>query len=159
MNKKKKKSLLTFADKEAIAYALYDAGCQPLYSSDYANSTICGFGDGNGYFEYQLVYDEEENKVIPWELVKEAQRRMLAEEQAFNIEKGMPLFIIREDALFQFKGAYYTVSFLDNKFMMFDRENRNALFIGSFAYNTSEAWDDALVTQDVVVRKPGTMEQ
>ena len=72
---KKPDSLLTLDDKEAIAYALYAAGFEPTTSTDFCNTIIRGYGNGNSYFEYQLVCDEN-NKVIPWEIVKAAQQRM-----------------------------------------------------------------------------------
>ena len=153
------RNLLTLDDKEAIAYALYDAGFTPLNSTNHADELIKGFGDGDGYFEHQLVCDEK-GEVIPWPIIKEAQARMRLMTEAFDIEKGLPLYIIREDHVYKFKDGYFTVSFLDeNTFMMFDRETRRALFIGSNAYNTAEDWNTALANKTVTVLKPGVSEE
>jgi hypothetical protein len=152
------RNLLTLDDKEAIAYALYDSGCVPMTSTNFADEIIRGFGDGDGYFENQLVCDEK-GEIIPWAIVKESQKRMQLKNEAFNIEKGLPLYIIREDHMYKFQDGYYSVSFLDDKFMMFDRETRNALFIGSSVYNSADDWNAALAAKTVLVVKPGVSEE
>ncbi len=153
------RNLLTLDDKEAIAYALYDSGCVPMTSTNYADEIIRGFGDGDGYFENQLVCDEK-GEIIPWAIVKESQKRMQAKNEAFNIENGLPIYIIREGHLYKFKDDFFTVSFLDeDTFMMFDHETRHALFIGSNAYNTAEDWNNALERKTVTVLKPGVSEE
>jgi hypothetical protein len=153
------RNLLTLDDKEAIAYALFDSGCVPMTSTNYADEIIRGFGDGDGYFEHQLVCDEK-GEIVPWPIVKEAALRMRLKNEAFDIEKGLPLYIIRGGQVFKFQDGYFTVSFLDeDTFMLFDRETRNALFVGTSAYNTVEAWNAALEYGDVIVRKPGVSEE
>ena len=153
---KKPDSLLTLDDKEAIAYALYAAGFEPTTSTDFCNTIIRGYGNGNSYFEYQLVCDEN-NKVIPWEIVKAAQQRMQQEEQAFDIEHGLPLYVVREGHIYKYKDGYYTVGLsYGGEFVMFDRENKFALFVGNSATNSKAVWNDALLLKTVTLVNPYT---
>lgn len=65
--------LVTFEDEICIAYALYDAGCVPCWSHDYADNLICGFGDSPHGFQYELVVADPQDiskGIVPWNDVK-----------------------------------------------------------------------------------------
>lgn len=59
----KKQSTLCLEDRIAIAYALYNAGFKPYYSSNIAEELIAGFGQLDWDFEYPLDLDQN-GKVI-----------------------------------------------------------------------------------------------
>lgn len=67
------KRLITFEDEICIAYALYDSGVEPMWSHDYADNLICGYGDSYGGFKYELMVADLQDSskgIIPWEIAK-----------------------------------------------------------------------------------------
>jgi hypothetical protein len=69
---------LCFDDCMCIAYALYDAGFTPAWSSDLSESIICGFGDTPFGFKYELLVKHTEDdgfEIVPWPDVKAAMDR------------------------------------------------------------------------------------
>lgn len=67
------KRLITFEDEICIAYALFDAGYEPMWSHDYADNLICGFGDSPHGFKYELVVADPQDiskGIVPWVEVK-----------------------------------------------------------------------------------------
>lgn len=48
------KSKLIEVDRIAVAYALYDSGCIPSWSTNVADQLIAGYGELEGDFEYPL---------------------------------------------------------------------------------------------------------
>jgi hypothetical protein len=67
------KRLITFEDEICIAYALFDAGFAPMWSHDYADNLICGYGDAPGGFKYELMVADLQDSskgIVPWLEVK-----------------------------------------------------------------------------------------
>lgn len=67
------KRLITFEDEVCIAYALFDAGFEPMWSHDYCDNLICGYGDSVGGFKYELVVADLQDSskgIVPWAEVK-----------------------------------------------------------------------------------------
>lgn len=62
------KSKLIEVDRIAVAYALYDSGCVPSWSSNVADQLIAGFGELDHDFEYPLYLIDGE--IQPWADVK-----------------------------------------------------------------------------------------
>lgn len=64
---------LVISDAIAVAYALFDAGFKPCYSSSICESLTAGYGKLHEYgdWEYPLVLDSvDDTSITPWEVVK-----------------------------------------------------------------------------------------
>jgi len=73
---------LGFDDCMCIAYALYDAGFVPAWSSDIAENIICGYGDSPTGFKYELLVNhtaDDGYEIVPWPAVKDALYRCTKE--------------------------------------------------------------------------------
>uniref|UniRef100_A0AB39CEC4 Uncharacterized protein n=1 Tax=Pseudomonas phage HRDY3 TaxID=3236930 RepID=A0AB39CEC4_9VIRU len=67
-------SELCFEDRMCIAYALFDTGFAPAWSTNFADELIAGYGEDTYGFKYELlVIREEADKwgIVPWAEVKE----------------------------------------------------------------------------------------
>lgn len=62
------KSKLIEVDRIAVAYALYDSGCVPSWSTNIADHLIAGYGELESDFEYPLYLIDGE--IQKWEDVK-----------------------------------------------------------------------------------------
>lgn len=68
-----KRSLLTLEDLVAIGYALYDAGFEPAWSTDFTGDLVAGYGEAYSGFKYDLLpvdLQRVRSGIIPWEVVK-----------------------------------------------------------------------------------------
>lgn len=74
---------LSPSDRVAIAYALYDAGFEPYWTTDIMDELVVGYGDSPIGPVYELVPVDgcDSSKGIePWEKVKASLKRLAAQD-------------------------------------------------------------------------------
>lgn len=60
---------MNLSDAYTVAYALYDAGFKPHFSTDVTDALVAGYGDLNYDFQYPLMLDTD-NQIIAWPHVR-----------------------------------------------------------------------------------------
>lgn len=151
-------SKLCVNDREAVAYALYDAGFQCIHSTNLADMLTAGYEpDEHGDFVYPLVMDHDDDTIVPWERVKLMHKYEQKEKDAPNfydaniarLEDGD--FVIFNGEVF----VKYTLPTPQQYIYFIDFEQKHALqMISPFKQTSGSAveWEAAKQYKNVLIK-------